>query len=214
MGFTAIIPIKPWQLAKSRLSLDPHVRAELARALTADTLAAVGRAANVDRVVVVSSQPEALVMARAVGAGGVVDPPESRDPLNDAIRTGAAWAHASRPDDPVVVIPADLCSLTPDALDEALALALAHRLSFVPDRHGIGTTLLAAATPADLVCAYGGASAQAHERLGAVRLEAVDPRVRLDVDTLEDLMEGQRVGLNHHAAGVAPSEVFSSATRS
>jgi 2-phospho-L-lactate/phosphoenolpyruvate guanylyltransferase len=214
MGFTAIIPVKPWQLAKSRLSLDPNVRAELARALTADTLATVERAAKVDGVVVVSSEPEALAMARAAGVGAIADPPEPGDPLNDAIRSGVAWAQAARPDDPVVVIPADLCSLTPDALDGALVLARAHRLAFVPDRHGIGTTLLAGATPAELVCAYGGASGRAHQRLGAERLEAVDPRVRLDVDTLEDLMEGQRLGLNRNAAAVALSEVFSSAMRS
>jgi 2-phospho-L-lactate guanylyltransferase len=209
MGFTAIVPVKPWQLAKSRLSLEPELRAELARALTADTLATVDGAANIDSVVVVSSQSEVLAMARAAGARGIPDPRDSGDPLNDAIRGGVDWAQDRRPHDPVVVIPADLCSLTPGALDDALALALAHRLAFVPDRHGIGTTLLSAATPAHLVCAYGGASAQAHHGLGAERLEAVDPRVRLDVDTLEDLREGQRLGLNRNAAAVAPSEVFS-----
>jgi 2-phospho-L-lactate guanylyltransferase len=214
MGFTAIIPVKPWGLAKSRLSLEPRVRADLARALTADTLATVGRAADIDSVVVVSGQPEVLAMARATGAWDLPDPSESGDPLNDAIRSGLAWSHARHPDDPVVVIPADLCSVTPSALDAALVLALAHRLAFVPDRHDIGTTLLFAATPADLVCAYGGMSAKAHEGLGAVRLEQVDPRVRLDVDTLEDLQAGRLLGLNPHTAAVAPREVFSQATRS
>jgi 2-phospho-L-lactate guanylyltransferase len=211
MGFTAIIPVKPWRLAKSRLSLDSKSRAQLARALTADTLDIVHRAANVDLVVVVSSEPEALAMARAAGAGGLTDPLESVDPLNDAIRSGVAWAVARRPNDPVVVIPADLCSLTPDSLDEALALAHPHRRAFVPDRHGIGTTLLTAATPADLECAYGGTSADAHQALGAQPLETADPRVRLDVDTLDDLMAGQRLGLNRHTAAVAPSGVFSQA---
>jgi 2-phospho-L-lactate guanylyltransferase len=211
MGFTAIIPVKPWQLAKSRLSLDPQLRAELARALTADTLDIVHGAVTVDSIVVVSSELEALALARAAGAGGVADPLESMDPLNDAIRSGAAWAMARHPNDPVVVIPADLCSLTSDSLDEALALARPHRRAFVPDRHGIGTTLLTAATPADLECAYGGLSAEAHHALGAQRLETVDPRVRLDVDTLEDLMVGQRLGLNRHTAAVASSEVFSQA---
>src|ERR1700712_4921176 len=122
MGFTAIIPVKPWQLAKSRLSLEPDVRAELARALTADTLATVEQAVNVDSVVVVSSQPEILDLARAAGAGGVLDPTQSDDPLNDAIRSGLGWAQMRRSADPVVVIPADLCSLSPDALDQALVL--------------------------------------------------------------------------------------------
>lgn len=198
-GYTAIIPVKPWALAKSRLDVAPDVRIELARAFALDVLAAVLDATAVERVVVVTAEAE--LRARLAGAGVtlVLDRPlVVPDSLNEAVSKGRSWAAARRPQAPLVVVPGDLPSLTSEALDEALDLMRGMTRSFVPDASGAGTTLLAANVPGALRAVYGPHSARRHSSAGARAVVDVDPSVRRDVDTTNDLQLARLMGLGPH----------------
>jgi 2-phospho-L-lactate guanylyltransferase len=197
--WTAIVPIKPWAIAKARLDLLPQHRKELARAFSLDIIDAVTSADRVGAVVIVSAERGVQALARTLNAAIVEDRPLlEADPLNRAVMLGAHWGRAMRPQSPVVVVPADLPAMSAAALDDALVQLEEHRSAFVPDRRGTGTTLLAARRPHQMRVAFGAASASEHRRLGHVPIASTDPAVRCDVDVLADLEAARSYGLGRH----------------
>ncbi|RYJ06170.1 MAG: 2-phospho-L-lactate guanylyltransferase [Actinomycetales bacterium] len=208
-GWTAIVPVKPWTLAKTRLALPGDARERLARAFALDTLDTLVESRHVTSIVVVTAESE--MAAAAAGVPGTVvredRPMLSRDHLNAAIRLGRSWAVGRRPGAPVVVVPSDLPALRPEDLDEALVALGRHDRAHVVDADGHGTTLVAAARPALLRTVYGRGSAAAHRRQGSVIEPGVDPRVRRDVDLPEHLEQARHLGLRPHALAVVDALV-------
>src|SRR6185312_7422583 len=70
MRATAVVPVKRFAVAKSRL--DPGVaetrKPELVAAMVADVLEAIGKARLIERTIVVSQEPRAAELAAAAGA--------------------------------------------------------------------------------------------------------------------------------------------------
>lgn len=200
MTFTVIMPIKPWDGAKSRLHVEASARRSLARAFAQDALDAVLACTEVADVVVVTRSAEVADLVRRAGAHVVDEPTHSGpDPLGAAVRQGAEWAIAHRPDHPLAVVPSDLPALTADELGVVLRFAATHELSFVPDANGDGTTILMSRRP-DLVRAgYGVGSAERHRSYGAVEMQA-PAGLRRDVDEFNELLEAQAIGLGPHSA--------------
>lgn len=195
-AWTVVVPIKPWDLAKTRLALPSGQRIAVARAMALDTLEVVSRTPGVDQVVVVSSRAEVRQVGRAFGAVALADRGMAAlDPLNDAIGKARGWAIIHRPQAPFAVVPADLAALTPASLRSALGLLARQLPAFVPDAEGTGTTVYAAATPAAVETAYGPHSASRHEARVVTPIREADVRVRRDVDTLDDLAHAARLGL-------------------
>ena len=195
-GWTAIIPVKPWALAKLRLEVSNEHRFALARAFSLDVLRCVADTPGVGQIIVVTTEPEFQARARIAGAVTLTDRPLlSSDPLNDAVRFGRSWALVNAHHRPIVVIPADLPSLTTGALTETLGRMSERDVSFVADGGGSGTTLLSAATPKLLRPAYGTDSFHRHTEAGIEPIRGVDPRVSRDVDTLFDLSCALELGL-------------------
>jgi 2-phospho-L-lactate guanylyltransferase len=194
--FNAIIPIRSWETGKSRLHDDAAVRHELARAFALDTVDCASRARLVGRVVVVTDDAVVAADVRKLGARVVRERSRDRvDSLNAALHRARLWTAHRHTHEPVVVVPADLPALTPGVLDHVLLVARREDFAFVPDAEGSGTTLLVAAEPRLLDHAYGAGSAHAHEERGAARLDGAPAAARQDVDTLEDLVRAQHLGL-------------------
>ena len=208
--FTAILPVKPWRLAKSRLHLADADRALLAKAFSLDTLDTLAGCEAIGRIVVVSAEPAIAVhVASTSGAVLLQDRPMlAREMLNPAVDRGRQWAQAREPDAPVVVLPSDLAALTVRTLADALDRLSRHERAHVPDAEGTGTTLVTALLPAALAVAYGPRSADRHSAGGSVAVVEVDPRVRRDVDRPVHLAAARDLGLAPHAAevvqGLAP----------
>jgi 2-phospho-L-lactate guanylyltransferase len=190
-GWTAIVPIKPWHAAKSRLASD--AREALARALSLDTLDVLTTHPEIERVVVVTSGDEVAEAARSRGATVVVEQP-ANDPLNDAIREGCAWVAAEGGDGPTVVVPADLAYLSTEVLSATLAALETAGKAHLPDLDGTGTTLLAAPSASGIEPHYGIDSSTLHAAAGFTRLDDVDPRARADIDHLDDVVGDWRPG--------------------
>jgi 2-phospho-L-lactate guanylyltransferase len=190
VSWTAVVPVKAWQSAKSRLDL--HLREEIARALTLDTLDVLTSHPDIGRVVVVTA--DANVRHEAEQRGATVLAEEAADdPLNDAVRQGCDWA-ASAGDGPTVIVPADLAYLSADVLASALAVLGAAGPAHVPDADGTGTTLLAAPTASGIDPHYGPGSSALHAAAGFRPIDSVDPRARADIDQLADLDTGWSPG--------------------
>ena len=75
MKATAVVPVKRFAVAKSRLApgVDETRKPELVAAMIADVLEAIGRARMVERTIVVSREPLAADLAAAAGAELVSD---------------------------------------------------------------------------------------------------------------------------------------------
>jgi len=188
LGWAAVVPVKSWQSAKSRLAVSVGLRAEVAEALTLDTLDVLTTHPDVAHVVVVTADAEAGREAHERGATVLQEQSVgSSSPLNSAVRQGCTWIAEERGDGPTVVVPADLAYLSADVLAAALAVLAETGPAHIPDLTGTGTTLLAAPRASEIDPHYGIGSSALHELHGFRALTDVDRRIRADVDQMNDL---------------------------
>lgn len=191
-GWTAVIPVKPLQHAKSRLAVAPEARAALARAFALDTVAVALATPSVGAVLVVTDDEQVAADVTSLGAYAVADEPGAG--LNAAVRHGVAAAPDRSDSSRVAALAGDLPALTVPSLAEVLQRAQLFGSAFVADSSGSGTTLLCASSPRRLHPAFGAGSAAAHRAVGAIEIEAADG-VRHDVDTLADLQAAIALGV-------------------
>ena len=191
MTLWAIVPVKPLRRGKSRLAgtLSEDQRTELNRSLLQNTLKTFSDLKEVEEVLVISRDPQALAIARQYGARTVRE--DGQPELNTALRraTVIAQVYATRG---VLILPADLPLITRDDV-----LTLIERAGdppavvIAPDRHGTGTNALLI-SPAGLIeYDFGDDSFHRHcqrAREAGARLEIVNlPTLGLDLDLPEDL---------------------------
>ena len=204
-----VVPFKGAADAKSRLSgsFDDSTRAALALSFLVDTVSAVRAVPGVSSVLVVSNEPGlAGDLAAAGEASGRADV-ETRviaDPgggINAAVAAGLALARASAPGTWAAALTGDLAALRPTDLGQALALAEAAASTgaprtFVPDREGSGTTMVAFAPGADSPTRFGVGSSAAHASAGYRQLAVpAGSSLRLDIDDADDLERARLLGL-------------------
>jgi 2-phospho-L-lactate/phosphoenolpyruvate guanylyltransferase len=198
----ALVPVKSWNAAKSRLAVADADRSALAQAMTIDTVAAVASSPVIERVTVVVSKRHMVHSPALREAHQVVCQPDIEWDVNDAIR----WAIDDQQlsGRPTVVLLGDLPSLRGSSLtplvDGLLDSAGPHRQVFASDRHGVGTTMLAASRGADLTPRFGPSSANQHRASGAIELRDASADVRCDVDTLDDLALAVELGVGRATA--------------
>ncbi|MCX4767937.1 2-phospho-L-lactate guanylyltransferase [Streptomyces sp. NBC_01275] len=197
--WTAVVPVKPFSIGKSRLGPATVHRERLARAFFLDTLDAVLSALSVSRVIVVTSDADAAADAANRNAAVVHDSPGGG--LNHAIVRGVTSARRTLASSAVAVVTADLPCLRAADLDRVLRAAQNHSRAFVPDHTDRGTTVLTAGRGHRLRPAFEGSSRQRHLDSGAVELRLQHaPSARLDVDTIEDLGAAAVFGVGTHTA--------------
>jgi 2-phospho-L-lactate guanylyltransferase len=190
MTLWAIVPVKPLRRGKSRLAgtLTEDERTELNKALLHHTLETLTGLKEVDKVLVVSRDPNALTIAREHGARTVQE--DGQPHLNTALQraTVVAQVYATRG---VLILPADLPLVTPEDIQVLLDRAVKPPVVVIaPDRHGRGTNALLI-SPAGLIeYDFGENSFQRHcerARHAGARLEVVElPALGLDLDLPED----------------------------
>ncbi len=189
MDTFAIVPVKPFRRAKSRLRpvMPKPIRAALARALLSRTLDVLASCNVCLETCVVSRDITALDMARRRGAAVLA---ESESGLNAALNQAREWAMA-RGAQAVLVLPADLPLLA--AADIAALLDLAHEprsAVIAPDAHDEGTNALLLCPPDALHFAFGPSSF--HEHCAQAETSHLtlhiyrSPAVALDLDTPAD----------------------------
>lgn len=191
MTLWAIVPVKPLRRGKSRLAgtLSEDERTELNRSLLQNTLRTFSDLREVEEVLVISRDPQALAIARQYGARTVRE--DGQPELNTALKraTVVAQVYATRG---VLVLPADLPLVTrADVLTLIEQAGEPPAVVIAPDRHGTGTNALLI-SPAGLIeYDFGEDSFQRHcqrAREAGARLEIVNlPTLGLDLDLPEDL---------------------------
>lgn len=191
MTLWAIVPVKPLRRGKSRLAgaLSEDERAELNRTLLQNTLKTLTDLKELEEVLVISRDPQALTLARNYGARTVRE--DGQPELNTALKraTVIAQVYATRG---VLVLPADLPLISRDDI-----LTLIERANeppvvvIAPDRHEKGTNALLISPSGLIEYDFGEDSFQRHcelVRKAGARLEIVNlPNLGLDLDVPEDL---------------------------
>jgi 2-phospho-L-lactate guanylyltransferase len=191
MRTLAILPVKRFELAKSRLAqaLAPPQRAQLAEAMVADVLDALLAAPFLDGVAVVTNEEPVARAAESSGAIVLGDPGESGQ--SAAALVGIEYARADGYER-VVLVPGDCPALDGETLRALLeAAGEPPSVTIVADRHGSGTNALVLAPPDVIEPGFGPESFERHRRrtleAGAGWRVADLPALALDADTPDDL---------------------------
>lgn len=192
MKLWTIVPVKPWNLAKSRL--DPLFsraqREALAAAMLHHVLDVLTTAPVKLGVLVVSRDTRALAEARDYGVQTVL---ESGSPALNPALTRAAQLTRTMGATSTLVLPADLPLFSVEDLEALVNLACQSERAVVlaSDRHGDGTNALLTCPPGVIEYAFGPGSFSRHKALAekaqADVYEWHSPRVALDIDTPDDL---------------------------
>lgn len=188
----ALLPLKDLVAAKTRLAglLSPSERRALVQAMAEDVLGVLAAHPLVDRILLLSDDPGAPLLASAYSAQHVPEPEGAGGNLN-ALLSRVVYSH--REVEQWLVLHADLPELAPADLDAALLAAATGEVVLGPDRVGQGSNLLA--FPRDRVPGFAfGVDSCARHRAWAqeagipMRLLPLSGVAR-DVDSAADLRE-------------------------
>ena len=199
MTLWAIVPVKPLQTAKSRLSrvLTREEREILSQRMLINTLDLLREVKEIERTLVVSRDTKALSIARKHGARTVTE--NGAPELNNALARATVVAQQYDISG-LLVIPADLPLMRMDDVEKLISMATDPPVVVIaPDRHGSGTNALLSSPPGLIEYDFGTDSFERHvarAKAAGVRLVVCEnPSIGLDVDLPEDL-EYLREGYN------------------
>lgn len=191
---TALLPLKDLVEAKSRLAglLRPSERRALAQAMAEDVLAVLRAHPRLQRVVLVSDDPGARLLAHEYDAQCWSERGLGCRGLNPVLQAAAGRLAQAAGDDVMLVLHADLPLLGGADIDAALDACTARQVLVVaPDRHGRGTNLLAFHNSVVPAFCFGADSCAAHQRRAREQGLAVQllrrPGLALDLDEPADL---------------------------
>lgn len=188
----AVVPVRGLPAGKRRLAaqLDIDDRNGLVRAMLDDVVAALTASERVDRVVIASRDAAARDEAARLGVD-FLDQTELKLGYNRAVaRAQTKFTDA----DALLVVPADVPLITPDAVDLLVATAPVGPAVVVAPAHNGGTNALLLRPPGVIIPQFGPSSARAHAQSAASAGDAGVPfrEARIDVwafdlDTPADL---------------------------
>ncbi len=191
MALWAIVPVKPLRRGKSRLAkvISAEERADLNQYLLEHTIQVLSTIDEIEHILVISRDTEALALARDLGARTVQEygSPGLNTALTRAVEIAKSYGTCG-----ILVLPADLPRL--DAED--IRKILDHRkkppvVVIAPDRKREGTNALFVSPPNLIDFNYGNGSFKRHSEAAleaGARLEVCDlVSLELDLDEPEDL---------------------------
>ncbi|MEP7290040.1 MAG: 2-phospho-L-lactate guanylyltransferase [Chloroflexota bacterium] len=191
MDIWAIIPVKPFNRAKSRLAkaLTPEQRQTLAEKMFRHSIEVLTSVPKIAGVMVISRDTKALGIARDYQVQTVQE--AGTPELNAALLRGSQAA-MSQGADGVLVLPADLPLVNVTDIEQILHLGRFNAsVVLVPDRNTDGTNALLVNPPGFIPFSFGEGSFRRHTQLA----EEANARIKvyrsetmgLDIDTPDDL---------------------------
>lgn len=194
MSVAAVIPVKPFVEGKSRLAsiLTDKQRATLNKNLYRHVLKTVIATAEINEVLVVSSDEEVLTLAEEAGAHAILEGEHSN--LNAALEI-ARKAGMTLDATALLVVPADLVRLeTSDLiaiLSQAEKIDTARSIVIAPDASRDGTNALFLRPVDAIAFSFGENSFETHQKTAeetGCRIAIVErPNLSFDVDEPDDL---------------------------
>ncbi len=191
----AIVPVKALASSKSRLfsALDRKSVERLSIAMLGDVVDALLRVAALDRVAVVTPDPEVAAIVRPTAAEVLLrDVPGLNASIDDASATLAPG-----PDDATLVVLGDVAGARSDDLSKLIDACAPRGVALAPSSDG-GTSALFR-RPANVIkSGFGADSAAVHRKLASVAgipfCEVALASLAIDIDDREDLVNFARHG--------------------
>lgn len=190
MNLAAVVPVKSYSRAKTRLAAPPAARARLCRVMLGEVLGALLAAPAVSDVYVVSADAEALEEAARLGAAPVRDASESG--VNAAVAAADAVIARAGRHDASVVVPQDVPFVEPRDIGFLARLCAPPSCGIVaPSRRFDGTNALLRMPPRVMGTHYDEDSYSLH--VAAARRSAASARlvyarrIAMDIDDMADL---------------------------
>jgi 2-phospho-L-lactate/phosphoenolpyruvate guanylyltransferase len=188
----AIVPVKPFNRSKSRLSsvLSPKQREALSRQMMEQTLKTLKLVDEISGILVVSRDQAALALARHQYNAQTLQ--ESGNPeLNEALTRATQMVVATLNARSVLVIASDIPLLTPQDVRGVIAQSDSSGVVIAPDRRRDGTNTMLIRPPSLIPYKFGIGSFQKHvEETRQVGIEPKifeSPTLALDIDVPTDL---------------------------
>lgn len=188
----AVVPVKPFHLAKQRLAtiLDEGDRVALARVMLEDVLSALAACSHhLAGVIVVTADQEASVIARQHDA--LVFSEAAAVGLNEALRR-VVHHLTGRADTGMIVVPADLPHVSPGDIGAMIDLVRCPPAIALVRANDGGTNLLACRPARAIAAAFGPDSFNTHcaaaVRSGMTPTVRFAPHLQLDIDRPADLV--------------------------
>jgi 2-phospho-L-lactate guanylyltransferase len=196
----ALVPIRTFAEAKTRLALPQAQRARVAEALAMRTLMVLRSAVTVDDVLVVSNDSHVHELAHRFGCRRVRETGAERG-LNAAVQDATRAAHSWFPASATLAMVADLPALSAAAVDRAVqSFCVRGRPAFVADRDGTGTTTVFRPAGDSRRTHFGSRSAHRHQKAGYELAPHVEWALTADLDLREDLDHPATPALLRHLA--------------
>jgi 2-phospho-L-lactate guanylyltransferase len=189
-----LIPVKDLTRAKQRLAglMTQAERTQLAWAMLENTFAVAAQVACVDRVAVVTLYPPAISLAEKYGLEVILEAEQISE--SASVDYGSRQAKGQGAE-AVLRLPIDLPLVTAEDIETILACDghASPAIVIVPSRDGTGTNAILRRPPDLFPSQFGAGSLAKHlkeaERANAECQVIELPRIALDVDEPEDLVE-------------------------
>ncbi len=193
-----LIPVKDLTRAKQRLAalMTQKERTQLAWAMLENTFAAAAQVRTVDRIAVITLYPPAIELAKKFGMEVLL---ETEQISESASVDFGSHEVAKLGAEAVLRLPIDLPLITAADIETLLAADQAEpSVVIVPSRDGTGTNAILRRPPTLLPSHFGTGSLAKHtkeaENLNAA-CKLIDlPRIALDIDEPEDVIEFLKLG--------------------
>lgn len=201
----ALVPLKNLAQAKSRLSpaADPATRRELVLAMAEDVLSVLGQVEGIERILLVSNEPEAGSLLRHPGLDVFYS--SDHEGLNLELEQAAAHA-ANGGAERVLILHADLPWLSRGSLQRFIDNCPEDAVCIARDKIGTGTNAVLAPLPLPLPLVFGVESLPKFRAEAAARdlglQVADDPHLAQDIDRPADF---ERL-LGEQPAGEPPGD--------
>jgi 2-phospho-L-lactate guanylyltransferase len=214
MNIWAIIPVKPFNRAKSRLArvLTPEQRISLVERMFRHSLEVMSGVQRIG-VLVVSRDAKALNIARSYNVQTVQESGAAE--LNPALLRASQVVNKLGGEG-VLVLPADLPLVNVEDVEQLLHMGRYNATTVLaPDRNDNGTNALLVTPPGLIPFSFGPGSFQRHVMLAeeanaTVKVYRSD-RLALDIDTPDDLaayeaLMGEKLPMIDSAGSLTPAE--------
>ena len=189
MKTCAIIPIKLFSKAKTRLQLSTEDTKILCQVLLEEVLETVSQSSHIDKILLVSKEDEAFQIGKKFDCIEIFDETESG--VNNAVMLADSWISASS-FTRSVIFPQDIPFMTTHDIDTLFNFCIPENsVILVPSRHFDGTNALIR-TPSDIMTTrYDEGSYRSQFDSAVIKTShyslALIQRIMLDIDSRDDV---------------------------